>query len=356
MARALVALSALVLLAGCASTAENALPAPAGAQEGSAGEAQAVGGEVRSIERVGGAEGGDDACPLSNDDIDDFPGGFQTVQGEAASGDSSGPERTVYAECPTAFRWATTVPSPDGLFVGFTIAVPDETDCLATFLAGGADAQPGPLTVAAVRTEYGAGWGMGSTGPLARVQVLGVDSNDVLWGDGGQWAGASGLGFGSGTWELTFASQAVSAWDNDLTEGWAAAVGVTCEAPFEVSDLRAARAAALFDQSNLGGGASAAAAFAAGATVQGEGAAELEGDSTTVFAGAFSGQAWRLALDHPKGSEEALVLPSDDGTFVFRGEPGAYTATLDKVDGLVFNTWWLLMAGGEAMESLASFE
>ena len=358
MARSLVALCALLLLAGCASTAETALPAPAQPHEdGRAVDgADAVASDVGAVELRAVAEGDSSGCPLSNDDIDDFPGGFQTLESEATAGDTSGPERTVYEECATAFRWATTKASAEGIFVAFTVDVPEETDCLAAFLAGGTTLEPGPVMVGAARTDYGTAWGAGGTGPLARVQVLGADSNDLLWGGGGQWAGATGVGIGSGTWEITFAAQAVAAWDNDLTGGWAAVVGVACEAPFEVSDLRAARAASLFDQTNLEGGVSVTSFFVGGATVADKGTADLKGDSTTVLAGAFSGQAWRMTLEHPKGTEEVIVNPSDDGTVSFRGEAGAYTATLDKVDGPVFNAWWLVMAGGEAMESLAAFE
>lgn len=357
MARSLVALCALLLLAGCASTAETALPAPAQPQEdGRAVDgADAVASDVSAVELRAAADGDSSGCPLSNDDLGDS-GSFSTMGSEASAGDTSGPERTVYEECATAFRWATTKASPEGLFVAFTVDVPEGTDCLAAFLAGGTAAHPGPVMVAAAQTEYGTAWGAGGMSPMARVQVLGADSNDVLWGDGGQWAGANGLGFGSGTWEITFAAQAVAPWENDLTGGWAAVVGLVCEAPFEVSDLRAARAASLFDQTNLEGGASASLFLVGGATVADMGMADLKGDSTTVLAGAFSGQSWRLTLEHPQGTEEVLVQPSDGGTFAFRGEPGAYTATLDKVDGPIFNAWWLMMAGGEAMESLAAFE
>jgi len=359
MARSLVALLAFVLLTGCVS---NAAPAdepvpdePAQASrfvDGAAAEPGTDASTAADSVSVSARTG--IACPLSNEGLDDGVSSFSKTQSQAVEG-ASKQEATIYEECPTAMRWATTRASSEGLFLRMTVEADEDSLCLATFTAAGTAAAVGPLVIGIGKAEYGAGWGMGSTGPSARVQVLGSDSNDVLWGTGGEWAGGSGIGFSGGSWELTFAAQAVAPRDNEVTQGWAAVLGLVCQAPMEVSAIEAGKGAFLFDQASLEGGASAQVMLAGGASVQDQANAELAGEVTHVVAGAFSDQVWRLDLKHPEGTESATVLPLDSAFFEFSGKPGDYTATLDKVDRPVFSAWWLIMAGAAPYDSLAQF-
>lgn len=354
MARSLVALIAFVLMSGCVSSAqppeEPATPEPAQASRFVDGQAAAA---PQTEAELPTDEAGV-SCPLSNADLEDGSGSFISIGSEATKGATTD-ETTVYEECATALRWATTRASPDGLFLRLVVEAPEGSRCLAQFMAAGLEARPGPLALGIGKAAHGASWGMGSTGTQARIQVLGADSNDVLWGTRGNWAGGSGIGFEGGTWELTFAAQSVGAWDNELTQGWGAVLALVCEDPMKVTGIEASRAASLFDQNTLQGGASGQVMLVGGVSVQDGAAAKLEGESGHALAGAFSQQTWRLQLQHPEGTESTLVGVADQGFFAFSGKAGDYKATLDKVDRPIFSAWWLLLAGADGYDTLATF-